>query len=134
MITPQRAAWLLKQFAQSCRCNAVVKHPADSQIGALFTLILAEPARQAHSGVQPVTLHVLIDDGEIFSVPPGEAGTAKANNDFYDTVIREHGLPLYACNCTNCEAASGGMLAGDSFGDSFAPRPPGPTPGKRPSE
>jgi hypothetical protein len=84
---PKRTVWLLQELTQFRRRYAVVKFPADRQIGALLALVLAEPARQANRSVQSVALHMLIDGGKILRVPSCEAGAPKANHDFDNAVV-----------------------------------------------
>ena len=130
MVSPKWTAWQLQQFAQSCRGYAVVELSTDRQIGPQHTLVLTEPACQANGSLQSVALHMRVDDGEILGVPSCEAGTSKANHNFYNAVIVGHGSPLYCCNCTNCEEASGMAF----MRVSIAPLAPDPCPAKRPSE
>ena len=130
MISPKRAAELLKQFAQFFRSYSMVGDSANGEIGPLLALVLAEPARQANRVLQAVALDERIDDGEILGVPSRETGTPEADHNLYRAFIRVHDSPLYACNCTKFEPASGMMPTGVST----IPLPPGPCPAKRPRE
>jgi hypothetical protein len=65
MIFTHRDARLLQQLAQSFRGDSVVNFPTDHQIGALVTLILAEPSCQAHGSDQSSALDIRIDHGQV---------------------------------------------------------------------
>jgi hypothetical protein len=82
MISPKRAAELLEQFAQFFRGYSMLGVSPDGQIGPLFALVLAKPARQANGSLQSMALHVLINDGEILGVPSRETGTPETNFNF----------------------------------------------------
>ena len=87
MFLPKSRARLLQQLAQPSRGYAVVQLSADCQIGSLFALVLAEPARQAHCRVQSVALYMLMEHREILRVSSRETGTPEANHNFDGSIL-----------------------------------------------
>jgi hypothetical protein len=87
MFLPKSRARLLQQLAQPSRGYAVVQLSADCQIGSLFALVLAEPARQMNCRVQSVALYMLMDEREILRVSTRKAGASKANNNFNGSIV-----------------------------------------------
>lgn len=90
MISPNRTAGLLEQFAQFVRGYSVMGDSPNGQVGTLLALVLAESSRQANRSLQSVALDKFVDDGEILGVPSRKTGTPETNLNFRSAVFRRH--------------------------------------------